>query len=154
MELQSKYDLGKSEFYNFLKIKTALSKSKIHKSSSSLPSFFSNINKLGHQVSYIYKLLRPKAPSLNKNIITFWEQHSSNPLSESQWSQIYNSVSHCKLSPVLSQIKLWLIHKAYWTPACLHSQNLRPDSSCWNCKEGIGDLPHLIHCKTLSKFWD
>lgn len=76
-EIQSKYELDSMEFYNFLKIKTALSKSKLHRQIPPLPNFITKINSLGHQVSHIYKLLCPQSTNLNKKLITFWEQHAS-----------------------------------------------------------------------------
>lgn len=56
-ELQSRYNLDNIEFFNFLKVRAALSKAKLHNSIPSLPHFVTKINKLGHQVSHIYKLL-------------------------------------------------------------------------------------------------
>lgn len=99
-ELQSRYNLDNIEFFNFLKVRAALSKAKLHNSIPSLPHFVTKINKLGHQVSHIYKLLWPKTSNLKKKLIDFWEIHSSKPLPESKWPLIWSSTTRNKISPV------------------------------------------------------
>lgn len=85
----------------------------------------------------------------------FWNSHSSAPISEADWPAVWRSTSRNKIYPTLSQTKFWLFHKAFWTPARLHAQNIRDEPTCWNCNEDIGDVPHLLfHCKCVTPFWD
>lgn len=65
-EIQVEYKLDSYEFYNFLKIKVALTRAKIPISPPSLLHYISTLNRLGHHVSRIYKLIRPQQSTLNK----------------------------------------------------------------------------------------
>lgn len=154
--LKDKYKLLDLEFYNFLKIKTALTKANLtEKSTPSIIKYMANLNILGHQAAHIYKLLRPATSNLNIKITSYWESILHTNLSEAERHQLWNSATQHKVSPTLAQTKFWLLHKLYWTPARLERLGLRKDDRCWNCDSTGGNLTHMIlDCPKIAKFWE
>lgn len=152
-ELQDIYSLNSSEFYNFLKIKVAMSKAHLTNSPPSLVQHILTLNRVGHHISKSYKLIRPQHSSLNKNT-SFWESQTPYPITDSDWSAVWTSTMKNKISPSLSQAKFWLLHRAFWTPVRLFKHGIRDTPTCWNCNKETGDLEHLLlHCSCVSVFW-
>lgn len=152
--LKQLHNLPDIEFYNFLKIKAALTRADLSKEVQSILQYMTNLNKIGHHTSHLYKLLSPSTSRLNAKIISYWEEQRNSPFSEAERQQLWTSASKNKVSPTLAQTKYWLIHKNYWTPARLATVGLRNSDLCWNCHGQKGDLSHLIfHCPKVRTFW-
>lgn len=66
-DLQTRYNLDNIEFYNFFKVRAALTKAKLFNIQPSLPMFVTKINKLGHQFPIYINFFTPKL--LNSIII-------------------------------------------------------------------------------------
>lgn len=147
--IKHRHKLADIELYNFLKIRTALTKADLGSHEPSMLRYMANINKIGHQISHLYKLLRPSDTKINDKANTEWGL-----LSEGLRHQTLISASRHKITPVLAQTKFWLLHRVFWTPARLVSMGLTDSDSCWNCHKHKGDLPHLIlHCPKVKVFW-
>lgn len=144
-ELQDIYSLNSSEFYNFLKIKVAMSKAHLTNSPPSLVQHILTLNRVGHHISKSYKLIRPQHSSLNKNTTSFWESQTPYPITDSDWSAVWTSTMKNKISPSLSQAKFWLLHRAFWTPVRLFKHGIRDTPTCWNCNKETGDLEHTSY---------
>lgn len=63
-----------------LKIRAALSKAELSKQVPSILQYMGTLTKIGHQVSHLYKLLRPNTFTINDKAIKYWETQGSSPL--------------------------------------------------------------------------
>lgn len=151
--LKREYKLEELEFYNFLKIKAAITRAALTPRTPVIVNYFESLNKLGRHTSHIYKLLVPTDSRLNEKTIKYWEMHSSAPFSDLDLKVFWEAVHKNKHSPVVMQTKYWLIHRCFWTPARLAATGAVEDS-CWNCGAPRGDLEHLITtCPKVQGFW-
>lgn len=154
--LKERFNLLDIDFYNFLNIRTAITKANLAKNSEpSIIKYMANINTVGHQAAHIYKLLRPQTQNLNNKPTSYWEGLLHSTLSDKERQQLWNSASQHKISPTLAQTKFWLLHRLHWTPARLAKLGLRENDRCWNCDSLGEDLAHMIfHCPKVTKLWE
>lgn len=82
-----------------------------------------------------------------------WERDVGQ-ISEDQWTGVLNSTPSLSPSEAQRLSQLFLLHRAYKSPALLYKIGLRADSACPRCGQGDAHLMHMMwDCSALQGFW-
>lgn len=157
-QLQDHGKLPKGDFYKYLQLRHWITShnASLYKEScfpqEVLAKLRSPTQKGG--ISRWYRYLTSTGNREKLSAQTKWEADLSRTLSEEEWDLIFRTCFTVSKCINHSEMFYKLIHRAYYTPAKLHS--IWPSSSrcCWRGCGSVGDIFHIFWlCPLLKSLW-